>query len=130
MDAVALELGNTGVNESLSDGFRDGLEVAVVYQRSCYVPADFEDNEAWRCRLMLERSKAIVCPSAGYHLAGTKKVQQVLAQPGVVERFITDANAAERIRATFAAQYSLDMVNTLCIVLKTYCSVLYRYKRF
>lgn len=87
----------------------DGLEVAVVYQRCCYVPADFQDDDAWRCRLMMERSKAIVCPSAGYHLAGTKKVQQVLAQPGVVERFITDEDAAKRIRATFAAQYSLDM---------------------
>lgn len=89
--------------------FVDDLEVAVVYQRSCYVPADFDTEESWKCRLMMERSKAIVCPNAGYHLAGTKKVQQVLAQPGVVERFITDKCAAERIRATFAEQFSLDM---------------------
>ena len=37
---------------------------------------------------MLERSKAIKCPSASIHLAGTKKVQQVLASPGKLERCV------------------------------------------
>ena len=37
---------------------------------------------------MLERSRAIKCPSAAFHLAGTKKVQQVLAEPGVLERCV------------------------------------------
>lgn len=37
---------------------------------------------------MLERSKAIKCPSAAVHLAGTKKVQQVLASPGKLERCV------------------------------------------
>ena len=41
----------------------------------------------WNARLMLERSRAIKCPSAALHLAGTKKVQQVLASPGVLERY-------------------------------------------
>ena len=36
---------------------------------------------------MMERSRAIKCPSAALHLAGTKKVQQVLASPGVLERY-------------------------------------------
>jgi len=59
---------------------------------------------------MMERSKAIVCPTAAYQLAGTKKVQQVLAAPGVVERFIKDSAAVQRIRSTFADQFSLDLV--------------------
>lgn len=42
----------------------------------------------WKARLMLERSRAIKCPSAAFHLAGTKKVQQVLASPGVLERYV------------------------------------------
>ena len=42
----------------------------------------------WNTRLMLERSRAIKCPSAALHLAGTKKVQQVLAAPGVLERYV------------------------------------------
>ena len=67
----------------------------------------------WQTRLLLERSKAIKCPSAGYHLAGTKKVQQVLAKPGVLERFLTDPEAIRSIRNTFASQYSLDLVSNL-----------------
>ena len=60
---------------------------------------------------MMERSRAIVCPSAAYHLAGTKKVQQVLAQPGVVEKYLSDTQEAARIRDTFANLYSMDMVS-------------------
>lgn len=86
------------------------MEVAVVYQRSCYKPSDFTSDSDWQTRLMIERSLAIVCPNIAYHLAGTKKVQQVLAQPGVVEKFIDDAKAVERIRMTFAELLSLDMV--------------------
>ena len=62
--------------------------------------------------MLIERSKAIKCPNIYYHLAGTKKVQQVLATPGAVERFIEDADAVARIRATFAGQYSIDQVCT------------------
>jgi len=86
------------------------MEVAVVYQRSCYKPSDFTSDSDWQARLMIERSLAIVCPNIAYHLAGTKKVQQVLSQPGAVEKFIDDAEAVERIRTTFAEQLSLDMV--------------------
>jgi len=91
--------------------FRDNMEVAIVYQRSCYKPSDFTSEDDWQTRLMMERSQAIVCPNIAYHLAGTKKVQQVLALRGVVEKFIHDADAVARIRATFAEQYSLDLVS-------------------
>ncbi|XP_023259465.1 glutathione synthetase-like [Seriola lalandi dorsalis] len=44
------------------------------------------------------------------HLVGTKKVQQVLARPGVLERFFPDQpQVVEQIRATFAGLYTLDM---------------------
>jgi len=91
------------------------MEVAIVYQRSCYKPSHFTCEADWQTRLMIERSQAIVCPNIAYHLAGTKKVQQVLAQPGIVEKFIHDADAVERIRMTFAEQFSLDMVAE-CII--------------
>lgn len=59
----------------------------------------------------MERSKAVKCPDISTHLAGTKKVQQVLAQPGVLERFFPDKpEVVEQIRATFAGLYTLDMV--------------------
>jgi hypothetical protein len=86
------------------------MEVAIIYQRTGYKPSDFEGDADWKTRLMIERSRAIVCPNIGYHLAGTKKVQQVFAQPGVVERFIDDKDAVKRIRLTFADQYSLERV--------------------
>ena len=43
-------------------------------------------------------------------LVGTKKIQQVLAMPGVVERYIKDQSAVDRIRKTFAGLFSLDDV--------------------
>jgi len=88
----------------------DNLEVAIVYQRSCYIPSHFTSDADWETKLMIERSLAIVCPNIAYHLAGTKKVQQVLSQPGVIEKFIKDADAVHRIRNTFTEMFSLDMV--------------------
>lgn len=61
---------------------------------------------------MIECSNAIKCPSVNYHLAGSKKIQQELSQPGVLEKFIPDPQKAQRLRKTFAKQYSLEMVNT------------------
>ncbi|KAF8392492.1 hypothetical protein HHK36_022834 [Tetracentron sinense] len=39
----------------------------------------------WRARLLMEQSSPIKCPSISYHLAGTKKIQQELAKPTVLE---------------------------------------------
>ena len=52
----------------------DGLEIAVVYYRSGYQLEAYPTEKEWDVRLMLERSRAIKCPSIQYHLAGTKKV--------------------------------------------------------
>ncbi|XP_049833687.1 glutathione synthetase-like isoform X2 [Schistocerca gregaria] len=88
--------------------FVDGHEVAVVYYRTAYEPAQYGGAEGWKTRLLIERSKAIKCPSIHYHLAGTKKVQQALAHPGCLERFITDSAKVEAIREIFTGLYSLD----------------------
>ena len=66
---------------------------------------------------MIERSKAIKCPNIAYHLAGTKKVQQVLAEPGVLEDLFKDHVKAARLREVFTGLYSLDLVYGLNIVL-------------
>eukprot|EP00535_Pseudo-nitzschia_heimii_P001066 CAMPEP_0197189552 /NCGR_PEP_ID=MMETSP1423-20130617/19965_1 /TAXON_ID=476441 /ORGANISM="Pseudo-nitzschia heimii, Strain UNC1101" /LENGTH=599 /DNA_ID=CAMNT_0042641693 /DNA_START=31 /DNA_END=1827 /DNA_ORIENTATION=- len=87
-------------------------EVAVVYFRAGYAPTDYpggDDGPEWRARSTLERSRAVKCPSLGYHLAGTKKVQQELARPGVLERFFpsdAEADKVARMRACFAGLYS------------------------
>lgn len=53
-------------------------------------------------REVLERSDAALCPSVAYQLAGAKKVQQDLAAPGVLERFLPVPDDAARARACFA----------------------------
>uniref|UniRef100_H3CE53 Glutathione synthetase n=1 Tax=Tetraodon nigroviridis TaxID=99883 RepID=H3CE53_TETNG len=90
--------------------FVGGQEVAVVYFRNGYMPQNYQSEEAWEARLLMERSLAVKCPDIRTHLAGTKKVQQVLAQPGVLEKFFPEqAGVAEQIRATFAGLYTLDL---------------------
>ncbi|XP_066290499.1 glutathione synthetase-like isoform X3 [Branchiostoma lanceolatum] len=89
--------------------FIHGSEVAVVYFRAGYSPANYPTEKEWSARLKIERSRAIKCPCISYHLAGTKKVQQELAQPGVLERFLEDPKAVSRVRATFAGQHTLEM---------------------
>lgn len=91
-------------------------EVAVVYYRAGYAPTDYPsglDGVEWSARIKLERGRATKCPNLGYHLAGTKKVQQELAKKGVLERFFSSTNAqevetVELLRSAFAGLFSLD----------------------
>ena len=88
-------------------------EVAVVYYRAGYAPTDYPDGYdgiEWNARAQLECSRATKCPSLGYHLAGTKKVQQELARPGVLEQFFPRADerdCVEAMRGAFAGLHSL-----------------------
>ncbi|KAJ3586332.1 hypothetical protein NHX12_012732 [Muraenolepis orangiensis] len=89
--------------------FVDGQEVAVVYFRDGYMPQNYPTEQSWEARLLIERSLAIKCPDIATHLVGTKKVQQVLAQPGILERFFPDQpRVVQQIRDTFAGLYTLD----------------------
>lgn len=93
---------------SLTPGTSDDHEVAVVYFRAAYTPKDFPTEVQWEGRLLLERSRAIKCPTLGYQLVGSKKVQQVLAEPGQLEHFFHDQpEAVARLRSCFAGLYSL-----------------------
>ncbi|KAF5668865.1 glutathione synthetase [Fusarium heterosporum] len=90
-------------------------EVAVIYMRSGYGPSDYPDQQAWEARYHLERSNAIKCPTVLTQLAGTKKVQQILATPrpssapSALSKFIRDdtEDAAELWR-TFTNIYPMD----------------------
>ncbi|XP_075158568.1 glutathione synthetase-like isoform X1 [Haematobia irritans] len=84
------------------------LEVAVIYFRAGYEPAHYHSHKEWDARYLMESSKAIKCPSIHYHLAGTKKVQQALAQPEMLERFISDPEEIKAIGKIFTGLYSLD----------------------
>ncbi|KAG7273993.1 hypothetical protein CRUP_011175 [Coryphaenoides rupestris] len=88
--------------------FVDGREVALVLYRDGFSPCHYTE-ESWEARLLIERSLAIKCPDIGTHLAGTKKVQQVLARPGVLEHFFPDQpQVVQQIRDTFTGLYTLD----------------------
>ncbi|XVF14723.1 hypothetical protein REPUB_Repub09cG0086200 [Reevesia pubescens] len=86
----------------------DGQAVAVVYFRAGYAPTDYPSESEWRARLLMEQSSAIKCPSISYHLAGTKKIQQELAKPNVLERFLENKGDIAKLRKCFAGLWSLD----------------------
>lgn len=82
--------------------------MTVVYYRSGYEPAQYPSQNEWDARYIIEKSLAIKCPSIHYHLAGTKKVQQALAKPGVLKRFITDDVKIKAITDIFTGLYAMD----------------------
>jgi glutathione synthase len=85
-------------------------EVSVVYFRAGYAPTEYTTEAHWDGRLQIERSAAIKCPTVLTQLAGTKKVQQVLATPHSphLARFLPDAQQADEVLKTFAPIYPLD----------------------
>uniref|UniRef100_A0A0K0DNE6 Glutathione synthetase n=1 Tax=Angiostrongylus cantonensis TaxID=6313 RepID=A0A0K0DNE6_ANGCA len=85
-----------------------GSRVAVVYFRAGYSPDHYPSNREWDARLMIERSDAIKSPWIGLQVANTKKTQQVLAEDGVLERFVGHPRDAAAIRATFAGLWAIS----------------------
>ncbi|EYU37221.1 hypothetical protein ABFS82_06G153000 [Erythranthe guttata] len=89
----------------------DGEAVAVVYFRAGYAPTDYPSESEWSARLLIEQSRAVKCPSIAYHLAGTKKIQQELAKPNQLERFLENKDDIAKVRKCFAGLWSLDDLN-------------------
>lgn len=87
--------------------FVGNKQVAVVYFRYGYDPNQYTED-FWSVRLLMERSSAIKCPSIHYHLVGTKKVQQVLCENGVLEKYLNDPHDIRLIREMFVDIYPLD----------------------
>lgn len=78
--------------------------VAVVYFRCGYSPDQYFTEKEWDVRLLIERSLAIKSPSIQYHLAGTKKVQQALAKPGAVARYLDNEKTVDRVKKIFTGK--------------------------
>jgi len=85
-------------------------EVSVIYFRAGYSPTDYSSSLHWQARLHLEQSLAIKCPSILTHLAGSKKVQQILASPSFdLSHFLPDSNdMLFRIQQTFTTILPFD----------------------
>ncbi|KAI1092179.1 glutathione synthase [Rostrohypoxylon terebratum] len=98
----------------LPDGLPDGegegegevVEVSVIYQRAGYDPHEY-DQQGINARHMLERSRAIKCPTVLSQIAGLKKVQQELTSPETLGRFIRPEMANVLYR-TFMLHYPFD----------------------
>ncbi|KAH9276830.1 glutathione synthetase [Batrachochytrium salamandrivorans] len=109
---VRQTLGETVQKGKLSDEdkrlFIDSTEIAVVYFRAGYGPGDYPSEKEWSARQLIEESMSIKCPPVVYQLVGTKKMQQFISNPGVLERFVPNAEHAALIRSSFTGLYPLD----------------------
>ncbi|KAG8955427.1 hypothetical protein FRC04_008778 [Tulasnella sp. 424] len=92
------------------------VEISVVYYRAGYTPTDYPTPQQFDVRFELERSRAIKCPSIPMQLAGAKKVQQVLTNPGVLEAFLQDPRRGKafsneelaELRESWVGMWGLD----------------------
>ena len=82
------------------------VEISVVYQRAGYDVEEYTES-GLEARYLLEKSRAIKAPSLLCHLTTLKIVQQKLALPDILERFL-DVNEAARVRTTFMPMWPMD----------------------
>lgn len=87
-------------------------EISVVYYRSGYGPGDYDVNseKTWQGRLILEKSRAIKCPSILTQLSGSKKVQQLLTDKKVINKLLPSISSSELelLLSTFVDILPLD----------------------
>ncbi|PYH69635.1 glutathione synthetase [Aspergillus vadensis CBS 113365] len=83
------------------------VEVSVVYLRAGLEVHEY-DAAGIECRVRLEQSRAIKCPSVLGHVLTFKKVQQALMGLGVLERFLDSEEKVSVIRDTFVGMYPMD----------------------
>ncbi|KAL3105223.1 hypothetical protein niasHT_024117 [Heterodera trifolii] len=91
--------------------YLDGTKrVALVHIADGNVPHEYPTEHEWTARTTIERSNAILSPNIRFHLSSTKKIQQVLAKPGMVERFFpNDPKRVALIRSTFTGLWGLEV---------------------
>ncbi|MFH4978537.1 hypothetical protein AB6A40_005246 [Gnathostoma spinigerum] len=107
LTACAKRLSLKGDNRSL---FVDNTQrIGIVYFRAGYVPANYFTELEWDARRTIELSDAIKSPWIGLQLANTKKIQQVLSNPHVVEKYLPDfPEESKLMRGTFAGLWGLE----------------------
>jgi glutathione synthase len=88
--------------------FVGDVEIAVIYYRAGYSPKEYPTDKEWSARRMMELSRASSSPSISYHLAGCKKIQQLLSVDGVLEKYCSDPVAVAKMRQTFTKLYPTD----------------------
>ncbi len=87
----------------------NGEIAAITYFRAGYRPDELESKTARQGRQLISRSTTISVPDLPTHLAGTKKIQQVLTNPELLRLFLDEKDTA-LVRNAFAQIYTLDDV--------------------
>ncbi|KAL3099493.1 hypothetical protein niasHS_002948 [Heterodera schachtii] len=101
-------------NLKLDDDFTlrlDGRPIGVAYWNIVRLGDDTFGHKSLAALRMIERSTAIKATSLFFELSTSKKIQQLLVKPGMVERFFTDPSEQQMvaaIRATFAKLWGLE----------------------
>lgn len=81
--------------------------VAITYFRAGYRPDELESKITRQGRQLIARSTTVSVPDLPTHLAGTKKIQQVLTSPKLLKLFLNDQDIA-LVRNVFARIYTLE----------------------
>ena len=81
--------------------------IGIVYFRAGYAPGDLPDEDSRSARRMLEASSAVLVPEASMQLAGSKKIQQVLADYSILSEFVPES-VADQLKAYFAMMFGLE----------------------
>ena len=85
----------------------NGQIVAITYFRAGYTPQDLQSEPARQARKLIARSTTISVPDLATHLAGTKKIQQVLTSPHLLRTFLKEDDAT-LLENSFARIVTLD----------------------
>ncbi|KAF8333565.1 glutathione synthase [Cantharellus anzutake] len=95
---------------SVNHALGSAREVAVIYYRAGYSPADYSSFEHFQVRFKLEASRSIKCPSIPLQLAGGKKMQEYLTRPGILESVLHNHphSTLEQLRENWVQMWSLD----------------------
>jgi len=109
ISTVRSTLEGVAANGRLNEGhlYLNDRLISLTYFRAGYAPEDYSHPDAWKGRKLVESSSTIKVPTIGMQLAGAKKIQQVLGKTGVLENFISEAEAV-LLKETFVGMYSLD----------------------
>jgi glutathione synthase len=85
----------------------NGEIAAITYFRAGYRPDELESRIARQGRQLIAQATTISVPDLPTHLAGTKKIQQVLTNPQLLKLFLDD-EAISIVRNAFAQIYPLN----------------------
>ncbi|KAL3121296.1 hypothetical protein niasHT_008278 [Heterodera trifolii] len=97
------------LDESNFSLYADGKRVALVHMAYGYIGEHYPTEAEWQVRIAMERSTAIISPNIRLQLTGTKKIQQVLSKPGVMEKFFPDEpQRVAALRDVFTGLWGLE----------------------